>query len=118
MTLTFKLVLDIVKLNQHTIYLDQRSFSSKVVVLTHICTQTDCCIWTIKIVGNEVCCFCLDCLRRVLAEDVFAAEPLPPFPASVKDGYAVIGNSLCIVYLYILHFFGQRFSLCKFFVTL
>jgi len=29
--------------------------------------------------------------HRVLAEDVFAAEPLPPFPASIKDGYAVIG---------------------------
>ena len=27
---------------------------------------------------------------RVLAEDVTAPDPLPPFPASVKDGYAVI----------------------------
>jgi gephyrin len=26
----------------------------------------------------------------VLAEDVVAREPLPPFPASVKDGYAVV----------------------------
>lgn len=28
-------------------------------------------------------------LGRVLAEDVYAVDPLPPFPASVKDGYAV-----------------------------
>ena len=27
---------------------------------------------------------------RVLAEDVTAPDPLPPFPASVKDGYAVV----------------------------
>ena len=26
----------------------------------------------------------------ILAEDVYAPEPLPPFPASVKDGYAVV----------------------------
>ena len=25
-------------------------------------------------------------LGRVLAEDVFAKDPLPPFPASIKDG--------------------------------
>ncbi|KAF0290935.1 Gephyrin [Amphibalanus amphitrite] len=29
-------------------------------------------------------------LGRVLAEDVSARVPLPPFPASVKDGYAVL----------------------------
>jgi len=29
-------------------------------------------------------------LGRVLAADVLAADPLPPFPASVKDGYAVV----------------------------
>lgn len=28
-------------------------------------------------------------LNRVLAEDVYAEDPLPPFPASIKDGYAV-----------------------------
>lgn len=27
---------------------------------------------------------------HVLAENVFAVEPFPPFPASIKDGYAVI----------------------------
>jgi gephyrin len=31
-----------------------------------------------------------EALGRVLAEDVHAGEPLPPFPASVKDGYAVV----------------------------
>ncbi|KAK3599643.1 hypothetical protein CHS0354_029103 [Potamilus streckersoni] len=30
-----------------------------------------------------------DCLGRYLSCDVFAAEPLPAFPASIKDGYAV-----------------------------
>ena len=29
-------------------------------------------------------------LGRVIAEDVTAKEPLPPFPASIKDGYAVL----------------------------
>ena len=28
-----------------------------------------------------------DALGRVLAEDVAARDPLPPFPASVKDGW-------------------------------
>jgi len=32
----------------------------------------------------------LDGINRVLAADVFAKDPLPPFPASIKDGYAVI----------------------------
>ena len=31
-----------------------------------------------------------ECIGRVLAQDVVAKDPLPPFPASVKDGYAVI----------------------------
>ncbi|XP_070181196.1 gephyrin-like [Littorina saxatilis] len=31
-----------------------------------------------------------DALGFYLAEDVFAADPLPPFPASIKDGYAVV----------------------------
>ncbi|KAL0270380.1 UNVERIFIED_CONTAM: hypothetical protein PYX00_007811 [Menopon gallinae] len=31
-------------------------------------------------------------LGYVLAEDVVAAYPLPPFPASIKDGYAVISS--------------------------
>ena len=26
-------------------------------------------------------------LGRILAEDVAARDPLPPFPASIKDGY-------------------------------
>ncbi|XP_060532185.1 gephyrin isoform X2 [Cylas formicarius] len=29
-------------------------------------------------------------LERVLAEDISAIDPIPPFPASIKDGYAVI----------------------------
>jgi gephyrin len=33
-----------------------------------------------------------DALGRVLAEDVFAKDPLPPFPASIKDGYAVLAS--------------------------
>lgn len=41
------------------------------------------------------CVSVVDALGLVLAEDIFAKEPLPPFPASVKDGYAVIGETLC-----------------------
>jgi len=33
-----------------------------------------------------------DSLGRVLAENVTAQEPLPPFPASIKDGYAVLSG--------------------------
>lgn len=29
---------------------------------------------------------------RILAKDVYASDPLPPFPASIKDGYAVIAS--------------------------
>jgi len=31
-------------------------------------------------------------LGRYLAQDVTAKDPLPPFPASIKDGYAVVGR--------------------------
>ena len=31
-----------------------------------------------------------DSVGRILVEDVMARDPLPPFPASTKDGYAVI----------------------------
>ena len=33
-----------------------------------------------------------DSLGYILASDVFAKEPFPPFPASVKDGYAVLAS--------------------------
>ena len=31
-------------------------------------------------------------IDRILAEDVIAKNPLPPFPASMKDGYAVVAS--------------------------
>ena len=34
-------------------------------------------------------------LGYILAEDVFAKDPLPPFPASIKDGYAVVAADGC-----------------------
>ncbi|XP_050223196.1 molybdopterin biosynthesis protein CNX1-like [Mercurialis annua] len=33
-----------------------------------------------------------DALGKVLAEDVLAPDPLPPYPASIKDGYAVVSS--------------------------
>lgn len=30
-----------------------------------------------------------DAATRILAEDIKAPHPIPPFPASIKDGYAV-----------------------------
>ena len=36
--------------------------------------------------------FSSDCLNCYLSQDVYAKEPLPPFPASIKDGYAVLGK--------------------------
>ncbi|MCO5550409.1 hypothetical protein L7F22_003893 [Adiantum nelumboides] len=35
---------------------------------------------------------CHHALGLVLAEDLAAPEPLPPYPASIKDGYAVIAD--------------------------
>ena len=35
----------------------------------------------------------LDVLGYILGRDIFAQEPYPPFAASVKDGYAVVGNA-------------------------
>ena len=34
----------------------------------------------------------LQAIDRVIAEDVKAVDPLPPFPASIKDGYAVVAS--------------------------
>ncbi|KAM3324298.1 molybdopterin biosynthesis protein CNX1-like [Capsicum chacoense] len=31
-----------------------------------------------------------DILGKILAEDITAPDPLPPYPASIKDGYAVV----------------------------
>ena len=47
----------------------------------------------------------LDGLGRVLAQDIYAKDNLPPFPASVKDGYAVRGESTNVYYYieYLLH---------------
>ena len=39
-----------------------------------------------------VCLLFLASLGSVLAVDVVAPEPLPPFPASIKDGYAVVSS--------------------------
>lgn len=33
-----------------------------------------------------------DALGKILAEDVKASDPLPPYPASIKDGYAVVAS--------------------------
>jgi gephyrin len=33
-----------------------------------------------------------NCLGLILAEDIIATEPQPPFPASVKDGFAVVAT--------------------------
>lgn len=48
----------------------------------------------------KFCCFealfhrLLDVLGSILAQDINAKEPYPPFAASVKDGYAVLGTEL------------------------
>ena len=41
--------------------------------------------------GQEIVPF-QDALDRILAEDVVASDPLPPFRASIKDGYAVLST--------------------------
>ncbi|KAJ8750128.1 hypothetical protein K2173_014043 [Erythroxylum novogranatense] len=33
-----------------------------------------------------------DALGKVLAEDILACDPSPPYPASIKDGYAVVAS--------------------------
>ena len=43
------------------------------------------------VLGTEKVAF-NEALGRVLAEEVLAKDPLPPFPASIKDGYAVLAS--------------------------
>uniref|UniRef100_A0A8C2YEY3 Gephyrin n=1 Tax=Coturnix japonica TaxID=93934 RepID=A0A8C2YEY3_COTJA len=43
------------------------------------------------VLGTEIINY-RDGMGRVLAQDVYAKDNLPPFPASVKDGYAVRGK--------------------------
>jgi len=45
----------------------------------------------LNILGTELVNY-RETLGRVLCQDVVAKDPLPPFPASIKDGYAVIAN--------------------------
>jgi gephyrin len=45
----------------------------------------------LNILGTELVEY-RDSLGRVLCQDVVAKDPLPPFPASIKDGYAVIAQ--------------------------
>uniref|UniRef100_A0A7N0USY6 Molybdopterin biosynthesis protein CNX1 n=1 Tax=Kalanchoe fedtschenkoi TaxID=63787 RepID=A0A7N0USY6_KALFE len=33
-----------------------------------------------------------EAVGKVLAEDIYALDPLPPYPASIKDGYAVVAS--------------------------
>ncbi|KAA0055696.1 molybdopterin biosynthesis protein CNX1 isoform X2 [Cucumis melo var. makuwa] len=33
-----------------------------------------------------------DAIGKVLAQDIRASDPLPPYPASIKDGYAVVAS--------------------------
>ena len=39
--------------------------------------------------------FLVDVVGYIVAEAVFSAVPVPPFPASIKDGYAVVGKCSC-----------------------
>lgn len=59
-------------------------------------TQALCCLcMTDCLPTNSIICissFLPDGMGRVLAQDVYAKDNLPPFPASVKDGYAVRGK--------------------------
>ena len=43
------------------------------------------------VIGSEKVSF-TKVLGRVLAQDVFARDPLPPFPASIKDGSVLNAN--------------------------
>lgn len=45
-------------------------------------------------VTNEIVVALDDAFGYVLAEDVMATDPLPPFRASIKDGYAVVSSDL------------------------
>ncbi len=47
---------------------------------------------------------------HILAQDVVAADPLPPFPASMKDGFAVRAEVPII--LIILLVFSAYFYSC------
>ncbi|XP_023335132.1 gephyrin [Eurytemora carolleeae] len=48
-------------------------------------------VGSLQVLGTEKVSY-LNGLGRILAQDVLASDPLPPFPASIKDGYAVISG--------------------------
>jgi len=48
-------------------------------------------VGSVKVLGTETVHY-RAALGRVLCSDVTAADPLPPFPASTKDGYAVLSR--------------------------
>ncbi|XP_077522388.1 molybdenum cofactor synthesis protein cinnamon isoform X2 [Amblyomma americanum] len=50
-------------------------------IVTDLCTELDTELVPFQVAGG-----------RILAEDVYASDALPPFPASIKDGYAVIAS--------------------------
>lgn len=39
-----------------------------------------------------------DSFGRILAEDVISKAPLPPFRASMKDGYAILQENMSMEY--------------------
>jgi len=45
----------------------------------------------VRVLATEIVNF-RNALGRVLCQEVTAKDPLPPFPASIKDGYAVIAS--------------------------
>lgn len=51
------------------------------------------CYFLINTFNLFLCGVLVDGMGRVLAQDVYAKDNLPPFPASVKDGYAVRGEN-------------------------
>lgn len=56
-------------------------------------------------------------MGRVLAQDVYAKDNLPPFPASIKDGYAVrgegISSSQTVFVSFKVYMLESPFLLCK-----
>lgn len=57
-------------------------------------------------------------MGRVLAQDIYAKDNLPPFPASIKDGYAVRGEGFsssqsAVFACFKVYILESPFFLCK-----
>ena len=76
-----------------------RKSTQDIVLANGNCNNDSFAIFYSRISNNNLSFFAHVCgdvainiAGYIIAEDICASLPLPPFPASIKDGYAVVGK--------------------------